>query len=73
MFRLNKRHGLYGDAHEVFTEPFQETHDYHPFPHNDSQPTDEEGTLVETYVQHQTQGQNIEGIYARTPLEEILL
>ena len=31
-------------VHEVFTEPSQETHDYHPSPQDDSQPTVEEGT-----------------------------
>ena len=39
-------------AHEVFTEPSQETHDYHDSPQDDSQPTVEEGTLVETYEVH---------------------
>ena len=39
-------------AHEVFTEPSQETHDCHPSPQDDSKPTVEEGTLVETYEVH---------------------
>ena len=36
-------------AHEVFTEPSQEIHDYHPCPQDDPQPTVKEDTLVETY------------------------
>ena len=39
-------------AYEVFTEPSQETHDYHPSLQDNSQPTVEEGTLVETYEVH---------------------
>ena len=39
-------------AHEVFTEPFQEIHDYHPSPQDDPQPTVKEDTLVETYEVH---------------------
>ena len=34
------------------TEPSQETHDYHPSPQDDSQPTVEEGTLVETHMRY---------------------
>ena len=39
-------------AHEVFTEPSQETHDCHPSPQDDPQPTVKEDTLVETYEVH---------------------
>ena len=39
-------------AHEVFTKPSQETHDYHPSCQDDPQPTVEEGTLVDTYEVH---------------------
>ena len=39
-------------AHEVFTEPSQETHDYYPSPQDDPKPTVEEDTLVETYEVH---------------------
>ena len=46
----SRRHQI--KAHEVFNEPSQETHDYHPSPQDHSQPTVEEGTLVETYEVH---------------------
>ena len=46
----SRRHQV--SAHEVFTEPSQETHDYHRSPQDDPQPTVEEGTLVETYEVH---------------------
>ena len=46
----SRRHQI--KAHEVFTEPSQETHDYHPSPQDDSQPTVDEGTLVKTYEIH---------------------
>ena len=46
----SRRHQI--KAHEVFTEPSQETHDYHHSPQDDPQPTVEEDTLVETYKVH---------------------
>ena len=45
-----RRHQI--KAHEVFTEYSQDTHDYHPSPQDDPQPTVEEATLVETYEVH---------------------
>ena len=39
-------------VHDVFTEPFPGTHDYHPSPQDDSQPTFEEGTLAGTFEVH---------------------
>ena len=46
----SRRHQI--KAHEVFTEPSQETHDYHPSPQDDTQPTVEDDTLVETHEVH---------------------
>ena len=46
----SRRHQI--KAHEVFTEPCLETHDHHPSPQDDTQPTVEEDTLVETYEVH---------------------
>ena len=46
----SRRHQI--KAHEVFTEPSQEIHEYHPFPHHDPQHTVKDDTLVETYEVH---------------------